>query len=77
MEVGTTIISLIEEMPRVWLASQAGFKIEYFNHLIMFLPLHDWQKVVCERLGIDSAQIIPLAKTSQIECEELYFTTLP
>jgi capsular polysaccharide biosynthesis protein len=77
VEVGTTIISLIEEMPRVWLASQAGFKIEDFDHLIMFSPIHDWQKVLCERLGIDSAQIIPLEKTSQIECEELYFTTLP
>jgi capsular polysaccharide biosynthesis protein len=77
VEVGTTIISLIEEMPRVWLASQAGFKIEDFDHLIMFSPIHDWQKVVCERLGIDSAQIIPLEKTSQTECKKLYFTTLP
>jgi hypothetical protein len=36
VEVGTTIISLIEEMPRVWLASQAGLNIEDFYNIIIF-----------------------------------------
>ena len=34
---------LIEEIPRLWLARQAGFKIDDFDHLIMFSPMHDSQ----------------------------------
>jgi glycosyl transferase family 61 len=68
---------LIEEMPRVWFARQAGLEIDDFDHVIMFSPKHDSQRVVCERLGIDLSRIIPLEKTSHVECEELYFTTPP
>ena len=68
---------LIEQIPRVRLASQAGFRLNDFDHIIMFSPIHDSQKVVCERLGVDRARIIPLEEAPHIECEELYFTTGP
>jgi FkbM family methyltransferase len=68
---------LIEQIPRIRLASHAGFKLNDFDHIIMFSPMHDSQKVVCGRLGVDRARIIPLEETPHIECEELYFTTGP
>ena len=68
---------LIEQMPRIRLASQAGFMLNDFDHIIMFSPMHDSQQVVCDRLGVDRARIIPLEEISHIECEELYFTTGP
>jgi hypothetical protein len=68
---------LIDEVPRVCVANRAGFNIDDFDHLIMFSPIQEWQQVVCDRLGVDRTRIIPLEKTSHMECEELYFTTLP
>ena len=68
---------LIEEIPRICLARQAGFKVADFDHIIMYTPMYDSQRVVCERLGVDHARIIPLEKRAHIQCDELYFTTLP
>ena len=68
---------LIEEIPRIWLASEAGFKINDFDHIIMFSPIHRSPQLVCERVGISKEKIIPLEKLQHIECEEFYFTTMP
>jgi hypothetical protein len=68
---------LITEIPRIWLAGQSGFKIDDFDHIIMFSPIHDSQQVVCDRVGIRKEKIIPLEKVPHMECEELYFTTGP
>jgi capsular polysaccharide biosynthesis protein len=68
---------LIEEMPRIWLASEAGFKINDFDHIIMYSPIRPSQQLVCERLGISKEKIIPLEKLQHIESEEFYFTTGP
>jgi capsular polysaccharide biosynthesis protein len=68
---------LIEENPRVWLANQAGFKLDDFNHLIMFSPVHEAQWVLCDRLGISKERILPLEQVSHVECKEFYFTTGP
>jgi hypothetical protein len=68
---------LIEEIPRIWLASEAGFKINDFDHIIMFSPVHRSTQLVCERLGISKEKIISLEKWRHIECEEFYFTTGP
>jgi hypothetical protein len=68
---------LIEELPRIWLAREAGFELENFDHILMFSPLHDTQKTVCNRLGIEQAQIVPLEHAAHVECEELYLATMP
>jgi len=68
---------LIEEIPRIWLASEAGFKINDFDHIIMFSPIHRSQQLVCERLGISTEKIVPLEKLQHIESEEFFFTTGP
>src|SRR6516165_6935387 len=60
---------LIEEIPRIWLASEAGFKINDFDHIIMFSPIHPSQQQVCERLGISMEKIVPLEKLQHIESE--------
>ena len=68
---------LIEEMPRIWIAKQAGFEISDFDHFIMFSPIHASTRIVCERLGIKREKIIPLEKVQHVECEEFYFTSGP
>jgi glycosyl transferase family 61 len=68
---------LIEEIPRVRLASQAGFLLDDFDHVLMYSPVHASQRIVCDRLGIEREKIIPLESTSHVECAELYFTTGP
>jgi hypothetical protein len=68
---------LIEELPRVWIARQAGFEIGQFDHIVMFTPLHESQQTLCNRLGIDVKKIVPLERFPHIECEELHFTTGP
>ena len=68
---------LIEEFPRICLARRAGFALEMFDHLLMFSPVHDSQKTLCRRVGIDPQKIAPLERTPHVECEELYFATMP
>jgi len=68
---------LIEEMPRIWFAKEAGFEISDFDHFIMFSPIHASTRVVCERLDIKKEKIIPLEKVPHVECEEFYFTSGP
>jgi hypothetical protein len=68
---------LIEELPRIWLAGKAGFRINDFDHIIMFTPIHRSQQLVCERLGISKEKIVPLEKIQHIESDEFYFTTGP
>jgi hypothetical protein len=68
---------LIEELPRVWLARQAGFEIGQLDHIVMFSPAHESQRTLCKRLEIDENKIVPLERFPHVECEELYFTTGP
>jgi capsular polysaccharide biosynthesis protein len=43
----------------------------------MFSPLHDSQRTLCSRVGIDPKKIVPLEKVPHVESEELFFVTPP
>jgi hypothetical protein len=45
--------------------------------LVMFSPLHDSQRILCTRVGIDPKKIVPLEKVPHVESEELFFVTPP
>ena len=68
---------LIEEIPRVRIAELAGFPLESFDHFLMYSPIHASQRILCDRLGIESGKIVALENSPHVECEEFYFTTGP
>jgi len=68
---------LIEEIPRIRIAEWAGFPLEFFDHILMYSPMHASQRTVCDRLNIELKRIIPLESNSHVECQRLYFTTPP
>ena len=68
---------LIEELPRVWLVRQAGFDLGAFDHILMFSPLHESQRTLCTRIGIDPKRIVPLENVPHVESKELFFATPP
>ncbi len=68
---------LVEDLQRIWLAREAGIELNSFDHILMFSPFHEFQKTLCDRVGIDLAKIIPLEQVPHVGCEELFMTTMP